>query len=195
MHLRKWALIAVSTLIAPVTASAVPIVTAGNYNLQPNQPNQPVSISVTGGDAVQGVELNARIGTGLGAIPKFTGGTVITGTIFASNNQGDFGDGVIGNGTSIPQILNLATATTGVTTVAASGLLGTLIIDTTGLNAGTYALTLSNTENGPTVLTRPGNISTTTVIDGSITIVPEPATAGLLVLSTGGLLLRRRRFA
>src|SRR5438309_628712 len=75
-------------------AFATPTVSVGNKILAPNLPGQAVQIAVTGGDAVQGTDLNVEIadgGTAAGGSisgPTITSANLTGGTIFSSNNSG-----------------------------------------------------------------------------------------------------------
>ena len=126
--------------------ASVPV---GTHTLQPNTPGQRVQIFVTGGLAVQGMNFNAQIADGgpeLGGSidgPDITGVDVLAGTIFANNNTGQQNPG------SFSQ-LGIRYTTTNTGTVNASGLLGTITIDTTGFSSGGFDLRLDNTLNGDT---------------------------------------------
>jgi hypothetical protein len=124
-------------------ASAVnPTITVGNSVLLPNRAGQTVTINVSGGTAVSGLDFNAEIAGG-GAINGGTAGPVITavnlvtGTIFAGNNSGQ--QNIPSNS---PQVYEGGIATTS-GTVTATGLLATLTIDTTGFQGNTFSLKLS----------------------------------------------------
>jgi hypothetical protein len=168
-------------------ASAAVIV-VGDHELLPDTPNQLVPIFVTGGDAVQGLNLYAQIadggpaagGTILG--PAVTDADVLTGTIFELNNTGVQDPG------SVAQLI-ARTVTTDTGSVPATGLLATLKISTVGFTSGTWALNLGNTRSGPTDFT----IVPITITDGSIKIVPEPVMIAPLILVL--IPLSRRRTA
>ena len=88
--------------------SFLPIASAGDlsihlsdYKLQPNQANQSFPIfvhSLAGGEQVQGLQFRMQIGDGgveLGGhdiVPKISGSIVAPGTLFATNNTGEFGE-------------------------------------------------------------------------------------------------------
>jgi hypothetical protein len=179
-------------------ASAAPIITVGAHNLLPNTPNQPVTISVSGGDAVQGVNFEVQVADGgpeAGAAlgngshidgPSIQSVDILTGTIFGPNNTGPGGAGGV-----VPQFYE-ATTTTASSTVSANGLLATILLDTTGFTSGTFELRLANTVNGTTDFSG----VPATITNGSVSIVPEPGTLGLAGVGiASGLLARRRRAA
>jgi len=164
-------------------AFAVPVIDVNldNYLLTPNQSGQVVQLYVSGGDMVTGFNLRAQVGDGLGGNPEpifqacdftggiwdtypntVTGGPVVGGEMFAQasvlfSNAGD--------------------------EVAADGLLVKLTIDTTGIFAGGYEMKLAGTDIGADsdFLGTPASIA-----NGSMQIVPEPASLALIGL--GGLL-------
>jgi MYXO-CTERM domain-containing protein len=194
--------LAVLLCLAGVAQAATSIV-VGNHILQPNQAGQVVQIFVAGGDQIQGMNLNAQIGAdpenAVTPVFEFGGGagasTIIgAGTIFAPNNVG------MNDVTFYPALFQAGTATsTG--TVAANGLLATLVIDTTGFFSGTWALSLNNTLGGPTdwagSIFNGNEVPNPEIIDGSITIeIPEPTSIVMGMFGLAGLgavAIRRRR--
>jgi len=140
------ALLLVASLAAPAAS-----VDVGDHLLAANTPNQVITIQVTGGEQIAGEDFFAQIGDGgtfLGGSntkPNFTNVEILTGTIFAANNNGAFGDpngSPPGSNAGHPLIWVDATTTTS-GTVAASGVLAKLTIDTTGLTSGTFPLRLT----------------------------------------------------
>lgn len=127
-----------------------PEIQVGHHFLKPNTPNQSISIFVSGGQSVAGVNLFAQVGDGgperinLG-LPAGTDGPAISSidlksdTIFSSVPDVPFFD------LAIPQI---AYGTIAIqqpdTFVVADGLLATLVVDTTGFFAGTFDLLLGD---------------------------------------------------
>jgi hypothetical protein len=80
-------------------------------------------------------------------------------------------------------------------TVPDGGLLATLYIDTTGIFSGSWTLNLGNTGGGPTnwagsivfPRTQPDTfVPNPVIIDGSITIVPEPSSSALAIFAIIG---------
>ncbi len=187
----KCAALGLVLALGASAARADLIITVGQTQLQPDTPNQPVQIFVTGGDPVEAVQVECQIEDGAlnGPItaPTITELDVVTGTIFSANH--------FGQTPPLTGVINSWLATRGTWTssgtVAASGLLATVYIDTTGFTSptGTWALKLSGTRNGNTVF---GDIEPT-IFNGSVTLepVPEPATA-LIAVAGAALLLRRR---
>ena len=179
---------------APASAPATLYIHVGQINLLPDTPNQTAGIWVTtdSADQVGGCNFNAQVAGGgpeLGGLdgPDITGVDLTSGTIFAGNHlaQTDLG--------SLAQLAMYSVVTQD-GTVTADGLLASLTFDTTGFSAigSTWALELSATHNGPTDFAPTG----ATITDGTIRIVPEPATLLSLTgacLAAGGYLRRRLR--
>ncbi len=169
---------------------ATPIINVGTHQLQPNTAGQTIQLFVSGGDAVAVVNFAAQIDGGGSAVPGggvdvgpvFTNLDLLTGTIFATNNDGH-------SGVNIYPQLALSSTITASGSVAADGLLATLTLDTTGVSSGDYAFLLSGTLNGDTdfALIHP------TITNGTIHVTPEPATMALLGLGSLVVLRTRRR--
>ena len=80
----------------------------------------------------------------------------------------------------------------------ANGLLAIITLDGSGFTPddGPWALTISETLNGATVLNDDSVDAAPiplTIVDGEVSIVPEPSTLALLLLGGMGLLLWRLR--
>jgi len=167
-------------LVVLGSAEATPVIEVGTHNLLPDRAGQVIRISVTGGDPVQGLELNAQIQDGSSG-PIFEDADILTGTIFAGNNLGLFAGGYID-----PRRLYVGLVTqTG--SVDANGLIAILTVRTTGLYGGTYALSLTNSLEGTTNFAG----AAASITEGTIVIVPEPAV--LALLAAGAAVLQRRR--
>jgi hypothetical protein len=169
------------------TTCQAAVIIVGNHNLAANTPGQTINISVSGGEAVAGMNLDVQIGNTLSSpgVPSITSVNMITGTIFAGNNSGQT------DVTTYPQYYNgnIATASG---TVPASGLLFTLTVDTTGIFSGSWDLELANTlaellpPNGISteLVNASGQPFTPAITNGTISIqqvtpptqVPEPTT-------------------
>jgi len=187
----KYAALCLALALGASAARADLTITVDTYHLEPNTPYQPVHIYVSGGDAVEAVQVECQIDNGAlnGPItaPTISELDVVTGTIFSSNH--------FGQTPPLTGVINSWLATRGTWTssgtVAADGLLATVYIDTRGFTSptGTWSLKLSGTRNGSTVF---GDIQPT-IINGTISLepVPEPATA-LFLVAGAALLLRRR---
>jgi hypothetical protein len=168
-----------------VQAQNLPTIEVGDHLLLPDRPNQPVTIDVGGGVPVQALDINVQVADGgpvAGGMivgPGFTA-DILSGTIFAPNfvnyfnhNQ-DLHDG--------NQYMWYSLTTNG-GTVETSGLLVTLTFDTTGFTGGSWPLIMTGTIHGSTNF---GSIGAS-IINGSISIVPEPASAALATLGFAGL--------
>ena len=196
-HTTILPLLLILGLTSKVLAVGTADVTLGNYYLLPNKPNQTISIYVTGGAEVGALNFNLQSGNGGPAVggtpgPVFTNLDLVDSTIFASDYETPLDLG------SSPQVLtwDILTAEDG-DYVAANGLLATVTVDTTGFSDGeTFPLLINHTLNGPTNFVYDGITPvTSTLVDGMITIVPEPST--LVLLAAGGVVLcgrMRHRF-
>jgi hypothetical protein len=162
----------------------VPTIMVGDIVLAANTPNQIVPIYVTGGQLVSGLDLYVQVGDGgpelisLGLprgtdAPSIAGVRLKDGTIFAQTP-----DAAVDLG-SLPQVATWAISLSDAGSVAAEGLLATLVIDTTGFFAGNWPLALAGVlPNHPA---GPLNTSFATtpafVENGKISIVPARVVA------------------
>jgi hypothetical protein len=164
------------------------MIVVGDHPLLPNKANQTIQISVTEGDAVQGLNLYLQIADGGtlagGSVngPTITSVDILSNTIFSDNNTG------VRNPGSLPQVAARVT-TTSAGTVNAEGLLATLTIDTTGFTDGSWSLNLNDTLNGPTDF---AGVPVVTY-DGSIFIAEVPEPMSLLPLAMVVGLLRQKQ--
>ena len=177
------------SLVASASATTIAV---GDHNLLANTPNQIVQIYAEGADQVAGFNLRAQIGADgadASASPKFTS-MDYSGAIWGASSAytlmgagpdggGKYGDKAV--------ILNGAGST-----VTGSGLIVTLVIDTTNFSSGTFALDLADTDWG-----QDSDFSgdSATITNGTITVIPEPGTLSLLALGGLAMIRRRRRKA
>jgi hypothetical protein len=166
-HFAAW--VATCLLLRGSALAHAATVTAGQHFLAPNAPNQFISIQVTGGEAVSGVDLFLQVGDGGTAAGGDDVGPTITAMdfggigIFAANNTGVFMD-------STPLLWGATTTTNPGTTVPANGRLVILAVSTAGITSGRYDLVLNPPSTGPTLF--PG--VTTTLVSGWIQIGSPP---------------------
>lgn len=181
-------LLAVAAVCAPLPAIAQPTIVVGDHNLQPDTAGQEIKVFVTGGQAIDTLNLNVQIEDGLDG-PTIQDVDAIEGTIFDANNDGGQFDTL-----ADPRLFAATVLTEFGTAVPADGLLATIFIDTTGLDSGTFDLKLADTFNGDTDFGVDSGFAPiiAEVTNGRITIVPEPATA-LLAMAAGGLAFLRLR--
>lgn len=176
MKTYKIACAALAALLASgVARAANPAITVGNNILLPNRAGQTVQLFVTGGQQVPGLDLFAWVAGG-GTANGGTAGPVISnvnltsGTIFAGHNGGQV------NISALPTQAYSGYVTTDSGTVAASGLLATLTIDTTGFNGGAiYPLRLNT--SGPA-----GTTYTDFGADSQFNPIPATLTNGNLIV-------------
>lgn len=186
-----------SVLLVAVCAvqTAGQSIVVGDFDLNPNQAGQTVQVFVSGGELIEGANLNVQIGDGVSNVgPTIESVDLVTNTIFADpNNEGQF------DVVTDPQFIN-ATVNTPFdfdlllpTLVPANGLLATLTVSTEGVTSGTFALKLADTLNGDSDLGIDENFDTIlpAITNGTITVIPEPTTA--LLTGLGGLMMLRRR--
>jgi hypothetical protein len=158
----RWTVATLAVLMAMARiASAGPTVTAGTHRLDPGLAGQAIQVMVSGGEAVQGLELNAQVADGASG-PTFETSDILTGTIFAANNTGANLGGYVD-----PQRLYQGT-TTASGTVPADGLLATITLSTIGVAVGQYDLLLQNDLEGSTNFADPSVAPT--LQDGTILV-------------------------
>jgi len=169
-----------------VSAFAIPTITAGNHVLVPNS-IQVIDILISGGDPIPGLDLYLVVGDNV-AGPIITAIDIVgPGTVFNPNNTGQ---STLGPPYDVPGRQPAVTTTTASGTVAASGVLAHVTLDTTGIFGGTFSLSLTNPDLGPSdVALDPGH--DVILVDGSITL-PEPASAVLALGAAGALWAARR---
>ena len=209
MMLKRTAICgALLALLGSAAARADLVINVGNIRLQPNMDNQQVLIYVTTSTAqsVQAVQLQVQIGNGgtaygdAGPEPSIDSLDLLgnSNAIFFPDNNGqspsDPSTGVIGVSGQIAARSTI-TSPTGAPSVLANGLLATLKISTLGCYTPEQSWPLSLTSTSSITMldgdTAFGELIPT-IINGSITIAPEPASA-LLLGAGAALLLRRRR--
>ena len=151
-------------------ASASPVINVQTHYLPPETSAQAIAIAVSGADMVTGFNLRAQIGDGMGpgAEPvfdsvDFTGGlwdayphTTIGGVI-SGHEQYAQASVIFGNAGDA---------------VAASGMVVTLLLDTTGFSEGSFDLLLSATDIGQDsdFIVFDGVSLTATITNGTITV-------------------------
>jgi hypothetical protein len=158
----------------------------GSHLLSANTPNQVIPIYVTGGEQIAAVDLFAQIGDGgafVGGVnvkPSFSNVDILTGTIFARNNYGAFGDlnGVPSSSNAAHPLIWVDGTTTVNGTVTANGLLATLAIDTTGISSGAFPLRITG------VAQALGGFNTT-LWDADGAPIALTANVGLLTVAPG----------
>jgi hypothetical protein len=189
---------ALAVLLCTARVDAVPVVNVGAHDLLANTPGQTITLFISdpapNTTRLAGEDFVVQLADGNGTQPKITGVDLLTGTVFAANNNGQrtFAGG------NFPQAQGWGTATdanNAATFVNDNGKLATITIDTTGVNSGTFSFSIGagSTRLGPTsFFNDQANDIPATITDGTIT-VPEPSAAGLLALLASGAVMRHRR--
>ncbi|MCY2987716.1 MAG: Ig-like domain-containing protein, partial [Planctomycetota bacterium] len=128
------------------TTATAPVIVVGEHVLAANRANQVVLLYVTGDALVTGLNLRAQLGdgTGPGVEPVFTG-VDFAGGIWAAHPYTVTGGPVSGAAQFLQASVVFNNAGD---QVAANGLLVKLVIDTTGIQSGQFALSLAGTEIG-----------------------------------------------
>jgi hypothetical protein len=192
------------TLCVPAAALANSIV-VGNHNLQPNQAGQVVNLIMTGSDGYNTSDFGLLINGGLAGAPVVTHVFgVTTGTAFSAADLAgsiwEGGGGGIGSqfpygtanvGTGRETIAALYTA--GFTSSTASGIYVSLTFNTAGVAPGVYSFSLTENPVWPTRMfsglddeLEPIPVPLD-IINGTLTVVPEPASMMLGLFAIVGL--------
>ncbi len=203
-----WFLIVVSAGVHGVSAAT--IIDVGTIEVLPDLDGQPIELvakpaDMSQPDSVTGLKLRGRVGDGLGPLvePTFSlsaaggRGVDFTGGIWDANPTILVG-GAVSQSPAFMQASIVFQAEA--TTVPAAGRIATIYVNTKGIMQGSFELRLSATpEIGvPTGFVVPGvgssKESVPTIVNGTISVVPEPT---MDVLATTAawtcILLRRRR--
>ena len=181
--------ITISATLANITSAAT--INVGNHVLLPNTPGQQVTIPVTGGEMVAGVDLFVQVGDGGPELPNVG---LPAGTDAPEISSVDMLTGTIFGGTSATQVdhdrsgvvqvffssVALSLPPPDPQEVPAAGTLVTLTVDTTGFNSGTFDLLLSDVMPAVT-----GGPFDTTLLALGGAAVPATITNGTLVVSAG----------
>ena len=161
-------------LLSPAAPAAAPAINVGAVEVFTNSHGQAVPITVTGGNAVTGFNLRAQLGDGLGpgAEPVFQS-IDYAGSIWNVSGQGyaEMGGPVAG----APQFAQASVAFVTTFSVPASGLVATLLIDTTGFyGTASFPLKLSGTQIGQNsdFILVGGTSLPAAITNGSIHVVP-----------------------
>jgi len=162
--------------------------------LAPNQAGQTFEVhAVNHGDPVPvtGIGFNVQVADGGvpagGRIqgPAITSVDVVTGTVFASNNNGPSGAGSM-----VPQVYERGTLTSSGSVNLPSGIskVATVVLDTTGFDSGTFTLTLNTVNDRTHYTTLSGNLRPL-LIDGAVTIASPPRVMRIIACAPSRLAL------
>jgi hypothetical protein len=194
------------TCASAASAHAITTISVGDHLLVPNTPGQIISILISD-DAqgpnhpsialgrINGIDLVLLMGGG-SAGPIITNIDLVgPGTVFNNDNIGQF---IFPQPFGIPgrEIMALTSVTdpSYYTGVAANGILAFVTLDTSGIFLGSYPLSLSSVDLGPTDTAYLDFLPT--LFDGTVRIVPEPASIvmGLMgAAALGAVVIRKRR--
>ena len=178
--LRKAGLSLAILVCLIATAKATPTIVLGNY-VMPVQAGNVIQVFVSGGDAVQGVNFIMDINNNTAGGGIITGMDILTGTIFAGNNVGQFG-------VPLPPATKVKQSTvTSSGTVAANGLLGTITISTVGVAPGVYPLRMTGMATAGGGSTTNFTVIAAHITNGTVTVTPEPSTLALAAFGFIGL--------
>jgi hypothetical protein len=185
-------------LCVPAIAQAASSIVVGNHVLLQETAGQTIQLNVTGNDSIGALDLFMTINGGTGPAPVVTAVDITgAGTIFFGNNTGL---GLFGGATNPPSLIPAVATTTASGFVISNGLLATVTFDTTGVPAGVYSWSLTgHPDFGDTDFGTDENFDFIypTVTNGTLTIVPEPASVvmGLFAAAGVGVVAIRKRRA
>jgi hypothetical protein len=200
------ALVLALSLLA-TSAQANLFIDVGDHLLLPNKAGQtvPIYVKADGGEQVLGLHFRAVLGDGgtaAGGVdvgPAMTGDIIGPGTVFELNNVGVSFDG------SLPPLIfdqGTTTSSGSITLIPGLSLLGSITFDTTGLGPGSVSgmpLRMAGSVDGNTAIPNyfVGDPDfPLTIHNGSVTIVPEPASVALAAIGLVGVIAlayRRRK--
>jgi hypothetical protein len=193
--------LAVLLLMAASTKAA--LINVGDYVFAPNTGVHTLTIAVSGNEKISGEDFYAQIGDG-GSFnhgtndhPTFSNVDIITGTPFATNNVGAFGDASAGGNAAHRLIwVDGTTTSSGTVQLQPTSILATISIDTQSAPLGKFSLDLTGVANtlgsfNTKLYDSTGAPIPLTVTNGSITIVPEPSLNAVLAIVPALFMLRR----
>ncbi|MGD9721335.1 MAG: PEP-CTERM sorting domain-containing protein [Pirellulales bacterium] len=219
MHRRVIAFLSLGLFLClPTVALGHITVTAGNHQLLPNTPGQVIDIliSTDAAEEISGLDLYVLINgadssVDQAGVPRITAVDLTSAAVAlgaVASTTFPYGDPwEVANGTSFGQNTAFGAApnaTSGPSADApATGILAKYTIDTTGINAGLWPLSLTDPFIFAATLlskvTGPLEAGVDyTLVDGSLEIVPEPSSIVLGLFAAAGLaavVIRRRRAA
>ncbi len=184
------------TLAAQASLALVieaPSIDVGHWYFNEGEGVVDIPIYMTGDIAITDVIIRAQIGDDAPTPEGAPNMPVFVGAEFAGTFFGLLPGGYASSVNHYPQFLQADLSALELEDVLSNGLLLTLKVDVSGLTAGqSFSLLLANGDEDSTWLHRESTGEEyINVINGSINIVPEPAS--LALISAGLLLILRRR--
>lgn len=206
-------LVALALLLALSPLARANSIVVGNHNLLPNTPGQVVNLMVTGTDQYNSFDLKSFINGGLAGGPAISHvfgdpaaaipATNLVGSVWEGGNGGigvNYPEGTTTVGSGYQTFATFTTLMGELTT--ANGIVVSLTFDTTGVAPGVYSFSLTDGPMGPTAMFAGYDLETwepivtpLTIVNGTLTVVPEPASLVTAALAIAGLLavaIRRR---
>jgi MYXO-CTERM domain-containing protein len=194
--MRRQVLLALAVVCVPTVAQAGHILSAGNWITVPGPFKINIILTADPLDIpYHSSDMRVWINGGVGTAPRITavfgktGGAIPTANLAGSIWQGGAGgiyatpDGTYPTDSGLGT--HVAFATAGFTPQLTSGIYATLALDATGVPAGNYSISLINNPVGPTQLY--GSTIPLEIIDGTITVTPEPASVVMGLFALAGL--------
>jgi hypothetical protein len=200
MHRKVFLALGMVLCLGALAQGAITVSTGGPYVFTEGTVGNVVLITgvASAGEMVGGMNFVVGTGNQGAGQPIISSVDILTGTVFAANNTGQFPVGFPAPGTVV-----VYSVTTAAGTVSPTGLLGTLQISTVGVAPGIYALNLKKNVGfpqptfnfAPTAVVR-DDFSTDPTAVIQVVAVPEPASVVLGLFAVAGLgavVIRRHR--